>query len=306
MDESISSGLTRIDLGVPAADLEFLFQSEEELIRRCMEERGFTYVPTDLESLSGEALPTSTIDIPALHVHSKKKAEERGYGISDFINENYPFDDEPGDHGSIHGANRVHLQQLSQSEQYDWEETLNGNTDIQIKVLESEDPNLLEDENIEVRTIPDGCVISVEDDVYDNISDFLRSTTAVWQDLYNESTSVLYASPAYIEGVQAWSTCILDSGYEYVEPCEAEDAAYEVYNAVFADQPTLILEQATKLEFEVASVDGACVDKVGLSDTINCVLAQATDEILVRYEGELLAYRELMAAAVEQAKELIG
>ncbi len=281
---------------VPVDDLVFLEEALEELIRRCMDERGFRYVPNEIEGLRG---PLDNLGILALQ--SREQAEQWGYGgPSEFGNQ-----DGPGGSGpSLPDPNRDYLQQLSQADVDAWMNALMGSgidiTEAEAQILEAqhEEQGFAEPEMVEMWVSNDGCIGIGESSIYGDLGEFMRLNNLVRSSLRGEVQARIKAAPAFVDAVAEWAVCMQGLGYGFDDPSSARRAVSRAY--AFES-----LEAAMGQEAAIASADGRCSEESGLFEVVDTEMARALAAVTAEREGEILGYRELITTAVKTAKSLL-
>ena len=296
-------GSTAVDrnLIVPVADLAFLQETEQELVRRCMERQGFLYTPADFERFPVSG-PLDEINL--FWLQSLEQAEQWGYGgQSAFRNE-----DAPGGTQSFTDPNAEYFAQLSQQELDAWDEALKGTRDAGSELTEAE-ARLIEEaymrgEYVEMPIDTDGCFATTEAAIYGDLSRLNRLSFAI-RGIRSDARARVKAAAAFVEGVDAWQACMQQLGYDFGDPWDARAAVGDAYFQI-PPYGELTLEEAMAVETEIATADGRCAEEGGLFDAVETELARAVQEVMAEREGEILGYREVIATAVENAKALLA
>ena len=302
-------GSTAVDrnLIVPVADLAFLQETEQELVRRCMERQGFLYTPADFERFPVSG-PLDEINL--FWLQSLEQAEQWGYGgQSAFRNE-----DAPGGTQSFTDPNAEYFAQLSQQELDAWDEALKGTRDAGSELTEAE-ARLIEEahmrgEYVEMPINTDGCFATTEAAIYGDLSRLNRLSFTI-RGIRSDAKARVKAASAFVEAVAAWQACMQQQGYDFDDPWDAHDAVGAAYRYVPPYEPptpeeATTLEEAMAIEAEIATADGRCAEDTGLFDVAENELARAVRDVMAEREGEILGYREMIATAVDNAKALLA
>ena len=131
-----------------------------------------------------------------------------------------------------------------------------------------------------------------------------EATKRLWGDIANEMTlvdvrdhvqyetwSVVLASRSVSSALRAWRDCISDTGFEDLTDPQAAVLAAEI---------------DPDLEVAVAVAHVACTRAADLANTFGPEFYKVGTGLLGEFEGQLQAYRELHARAVDAAKEVLG
>ncbi|MEX2134585.1 MAG: hypothetical protein WEB67_10625 [Acidimicrobiia bacterium] len=265
-------------------DADFLNLAEEQLISRCMAERGFQYEvisapidPADLERRY--RLPNG--DVAA--------AEANGYGLRDAFEKtsSNDFSDQPGPTD----ANGRHVASLTPEQQKEWMEALHG-TGKEVLVTEASD-------GIEQYIFTDGCVANMEATLYGDLEEFFRITGVIGlagREVYER----MVADPEWVETQEHWQSCMSGRGYAVFDLEDPIDQANDVYLS------GIPVAEAHAHDIEIAIDDSKCAAEVGLGAKYRALVQRYETEYATSHEADLIVLQELQQRAVVRAKELLN
>ena len=246
-----------------------LIIAEQSLVSACMEDAGFLYqvVEPPVVPDVGRGTSYGSDDVETLSVS--------GYGLGS-------TNDQPID------PNAELVQTLSEQDQGSYTLALFGN---------NETGRSVEVGGITLMTNADGCLADARAQLFGDQFEWLRLTATI--DLVrSDVVSLVLQDEAFLQVLVAWSGCMAGEGYDFADPSEARLAALDAYRAGSSD--------AGEIELRIATADAACgaaVDLLGVAATLE---ATYLEEVLSDREGEVLAYRELTANAIDRWKALLG
>jgi hypothetical protein len=255
---------------------EFLLTAEEELIGRCMRRHGLRYI----------VVPRRKDDpIPSRPYGSDDvtRARRYGYGIRELRRLVAGRPENPQDR---------YMRSLPPALAQPYMEALIGAEASRVSVALP---------NGHVFSQPGGgCVAETRKALYGDLRDMLRvqyMVLTIDQEVYQRVTS----DRQFIAAVDAWRGCMRRRGYEFDDPGAARDAAAgpEVARAVDASG-------LDARERSIAVADADCSRQTGLFTTATRLDQHYHVDVLKEREGEVLAYRERRAAALERARRLLG
>lgn len=179
-------------------------------VQTCMQAQGFEYVPEANTGAAPTFLRTENVGLtPAEY------AETRGFGISTAFDELFAgeirlTDDEPS-------ANEAHLETLSEGEAEAWLFALRGEPplrDGQGRLIDPETGEVLQGQGPGRAT--GGCQLEAQMAVRGDLS-LLGDLSDAWDALEER----IAADPRIAELGRAWTTCMLDLGFDYEDADEA-------------------------------------------------------------------------------------
>ncbi|MET9572585.1 hypothetical protein ACFYNW_15045 [Streptomyces virginiae] len=141
--------------------------------------------------------------------------------------------------------------------------------------------------------------------VYGDVKEYLRLNWTVYNTVKQNSAHILADDDAYQKALSEWASCMKSGGYpEIPTPEKAREAALSYYANV-QDGDTVALDNAQRAEIKQATTDAECGTKVGLNTKAREAKSKASADSLVKHEGEITAWLELVTKAKGRAQELL-
>jgi hypothetical protein len=263
-----------------AEEEKFLFLAEEKLVSRCMASKGFRYVPLapGRDEPEARVFPYGNDDVAW--------ARKYGYGIFDGAQDhsNDPVRNHP---------NQQIVDRLSPAEQRAYSEALTGSMQDRISVT-------LPDGH-QVFTSNKGCTSSVRRQLYGELRRLLW-VKYVTRSVEREVAKRVMADQQYLRALDSWRTCMRRRGYRYEDPGAAR-------NAVELPEPGISNAARTTLrnrEVQLAVADAECSRQAQIVSVVTKLSELYRARVTKDHEGDILAYKELRAAALQKARSLVA
>lgn len=162
----------------------------ENLIRDCMKEQGFEYVPTDPEAQRNELLGVQGM--------SEEDFERQyGYGITTLYEQRRQQQEKPGPNAAFRAM-------LSEADQAAYDRALFG---------DDPDATLADAMDTGEFSRLGGCTKQAADQIFGG-SDVVRTLTQKLDEL----DEAILADARMVEAIKAWSKCMRDAGYDLADP----------------------------------------------------------------------------------------
>jgi hypothetical protein len=171
----------------------------EELIRVCMVDQGFEYIPYEQE----------IYDPSEAALEQEQWREQYGYGISTYVGEDVPS------MGEYVDPNQDYLDSLSEANLAAYNEALWGESYDEPYVEGTEPPP------------PSGCAAEASDQVW---GDDARRDESLYEDL-DEMEQAIQADERLVAAKEDWSACMEEAGFSY----ETQDDIYDDLNAQMSE-----------------------------------------------------------------------
>jgi hypothetical protein len=275
-------GLERFE-GQAAKDREYLIHdAEQELTRACMARAGFQFVTTPSSTVAAIERQARASQRTPWDSPTPAKAAREGYRYLETRNEHTPDPEQ---------ANRAIVQRLSPEAQRRWNET-----------LASSDPR----DQVTVRvplgftaSIPGrGCFAAAWRQLYGADLARWQLVSTIANNLRTEATRRTLADEEYLKAARAWSSCMDDAGYDLPDPSETLTLVSRYYEGGGVDQ-------AHAREVALARADARCADETHLRRIGDEVFERRSGEVAGDYEGQLLAYDEILDRAAKKARAVL-
>jgi hypothetical protein len=245
----------------------------EELIRVCMVDLGFEYIPYEPQ----------VYDASTAALEQAEFREQYGYGISTYIDQEMPTDD------AYEDPNQPYIDSLSPANQEAYYAALWGDSYDEPAVEDGEPPE------------PSGCANEAGTEVYGDTS---TQDDSLYRDL-DEMEQAIQADERLVAATEDWSECMADAGFEY----ESQNAIYEDLNA----QVSEIMGWDTGGGFAISRPVGvgkaapagkaAADDQVPWVSTDTAVSGEEQQEYDHEALAELQAYELSVAEADDECRE---
>lgn len=249
-----------------------LHDAEQELTRRCMADAGFEFVTTPSATIAEQERQAASEVPPEYGFDDVEAARRVGYGLADASSTSGVL---PSDQ-----ANVAIYEALPQAEKARYDELLNPSLDNAITVRL--------DDGSEVSTSAEGCVAEARVTLYGDLAEYIK-LSHVALNLRNEARARVESDESYGDSLEAWASCMENRGFQFAAWFEAYEAAIN----------------APSREVEIAVADTSCAQEVGSVRIGNQVQDKHEQEVLRDREAEIVAYGELLDAAVEGAKSSV-
>jgi hypothetical protein len=277
-----ASVLDRLE-GQAARDRQYLIHdAEQELTRACMAKAGFQFVPTPSSTVAAIERQARASQRTPWDSPTPAQAAREGYRYLETRNARTPDPEQ---------ANRAIIQRLSPEAQRRWSET-----------YASTSPR----DQVTVRiplgftaSIPGrGCVAVAWRRLYGSDLARWQLVSTIANNLRNEALHRTLADDMYLKGTRAWSSCMKAAGYDLPDPGETLTLVSRYYEGGS-------LDDAHAREVALASADARCADRTRLRRIGDQVFKRRSAEVAGEYEGQLLAYDEILDRAAKEARAVL-
>jgi hypothetical protein len=268
-----------------SSDRAFLILAQEKLVARCMQAKGLTY----------HAVGPSSAELEA--EDAAGRAPERAYGSDDVERarqEGYGLARQPGLGAAGTGApvqdhpNTRLVQSMSPARQRAYAVALFG---------EARDMVTLHlPDGVQLSVSVAGCVAEARRALYGNVQRYLRLEYMV-QNAGGEVVRRVLKDSRYARAVTAWRACMAGQGYRYEEATDAYAAMASRY-----DQRAGARAEVRRQERQLAVTDATCNRSARVAATGRRLHEEVAAIVAAQREGDVLAYRELQATALERAR----
>lgn len=278
-----------------------LYEAEQVLTKKCMNERGFEYIPNTADRESGKLDPVIQGDI--------EMAQTRGYGIQENIlleaivgvdtMESVNGDAKPtGSSVLTPNANDLYLSQLSEEDKDKWHTALVGsinfeNPSLSGNVMSVEDAS----SGYAVYWDADSCSSYARGELYEsNVK--LKENSILTLSLRDKYYEYVDENVAVKNAVSGWKGCMADNNLpnEYFGQT-AELLSHQYYKG------TLGLEELKVEEIRMASIDAACYKEHRLDDVLAIAEDVAQDRLRTENSEEIMALQNSLSTALANASK---
>lgn len=252
---------------------KFLFDSEQQLIARCMHKLGYEYVP---ETQEQDGIPN-----PFREGLTLADAQREGYGLRHALASakatKHPNDD------TIAG--------LSKSEARSYAEALAGARDTRISVKIGDST---------VSAPGSGCIADARKAIYGDLKKEER-LSYVSRNVLAEASQTVESDDNLIDARKKWSRCMAKAGYHYDSRRKARASLGKRYSAKGADVDAVFRD-----EIATATADAKCSQQTGFDTALRKAQDHASAVAVTRHEADLVAAHELNQQAVTRAKKALA
>lgn len=246
----------------------FLFNAEQQLIQRCMKQAGFQY----------ELAPTPKgLPDPFRGTRLTASAASRdGYGLRRTV-ERKPERDFVLDYAAT----------LAPADAERYMKAYGGTDDQSVSVQAA---------GVGVSMNKNGCAGRARTAIYGDLGTWLK-LSYVADNVRGEASRNVETDPVYIDAQKAWSRCMASAGFPVQSRRKVQDKLIGRYVAPGADRDAVF-----RSEVATAKADAICSSSTRFDQIMVDAQQRATSAAVTKYEGDLVAYKELNAASVGQAK----
>jgi hypothetical protein len=167
----------------------------EELIRVCMVDLGFEYIPYEPQ----------VYDPSTAALEQAEFREQYGYGVSTYIDQEMPSEEEYVD------PNQPYIDSLSPANQEAYNEALWGDSFDEPYVEGDEPPE------------PTGCAAEAGEEVWGDMTS--QEDQSLYDDL-DEMEQAIQADERLVAATEDWADCMAEAGFDY----ESQNAIYDDLN----------------------------------------------------------------------------
>lgn len=198
-----------------AAQAEFEAQEAriQELVRTCMVEQGFEYIPV-VQPQANFAVMTDS---------EEEFVREQGFGITTWYgNEEL---NQPTEGSDWVDPNQEIVEAMSESERTAYYEALYGPPDQGEPQVDEETGETM----YVMEGFGAGCMGQAQEEVYGN-------QNALWEEMqpeFDEMWQRMQADPRMVEANEAWAGCMTGRGFEYTTPDEMYQSIFEDFQKRF-------------------------------------------------------------------------
>lgn len=250
-------------------------RAEQELVKECMEDAGFTYwvgpLPT-VDELKGGGYVLTDPDW----------AKRHGYGsrLQQKLQDNQRND-----------PNHAYANALPQEEGVRYDKALAGRPSD--GMLTAELPG-----GGTVRTPAESCQVDAKEQLYGDFETWFRAekTATNLNSLY---VPALLKDERFTSALTEWATCMREAGHSYADPPEIRAKLPGLTEG-------LSPEKAYATEVDLAVAEATCAVETNLADTAHELESEYREKELKGYGEEVAAYERMSLAALARAEEITG
>jgi hypothetical protein len=267
-------GADEFVVGLTLADEKLLWDSEQELIRQCMAEKGFVYAPRPFRE------PPVPIDERAWWVSidpitpSLPEARSRGYQETD-----NPFARYEGPGGDVPGPDDP-----PQAESDEFWTALNGGEGGRRAEIDLGDGDML-------AYRAEGCETSILDALYGDVANYVRAQHVV-SNLGQSVNVQIRNQESYQAATVDWRDCMSRLGY----------SQYDEQYLAYVDG----MAKSQSQNVSIATADATCLEETDYRARFDEAERRARAEVIERQYGTLTAYLELTRSALDRSREFLG
>lgn len=258
---------------VTAGETALLETAEEELLRRCMERRGFEYWP---------AAPPTRDELRDFPYVVDDPEWARGHGYGGDLQRKAAREQRTN-------RNAAYARSLPAPRQRAYERARSGDGTRAVEVTA---PN-----GADIRQNSTGCLAQAQGELYGDFREWFRLST-IATNLPGRSEAVR-RSPRYRGAVTAWSACMKSKGHPYRSPSGLQAAlAGAVENAT--------PHEAHRREVRLATAEAACARSTPLSATVRTLVKRQERADREKYGADIDAHGRMRLAALKRARDITG
>ncbi|MER7132258.1 hypothetical protein [Streptosporangium saharense] len=252
------------------------YAAQEELVRRCMAGRGFTYVKNPVPTV--DVAPTLGQDPYGL---TPEQARRTGYNSAENAG------DSPGE------VDRSGVSKLSAEQQKQWGEAYFGPEDAPEVTVDLPGGGT-------AGTTSEGCLAEAKKRLYGSLSDYatlnsLAGNLPIWA--RREAAS----SPDMARIDSTWSACMTSRGYPNLKnPSAARERSVDVYQRL-----GVVTGEARDQEISLAVADAECDRATDYTAQRVRIEDRHYGKTLKKYAAEVTAIKEMNASALARAQEAL-
>lgn len=265
-----------------------LHDAEEIAISRCMNERGFEYIPNRYfanEELDpwGEAISSGDI----------KAASEIGYGISAGLDsEGLPL---PPD------ANEDLLAQLDEATQVAWDEAFGGKKpDLSAVPQEGSWVNVEVPGFGTVVWDTESCLSDAQRSVYGNDIEQMKAEVLETQ-IRKKIDNIVVEDADYQKALQDWQNCMAEKGLTFTYPGEPSVSLRRQFQKGELDRAALV-----EKEIQIATQDAQCFQSAKLDIAQREAERRADAEVREKYAEEIKRLKSSLDTALARTEQLLS
>ncbi len=195
----------------------------QELVRTCMAEQGFEYIPVEQPAESFDFGPQD----------QREFVEKQGFGISTWYGNEEVFEG-PSEGQEFVDPNQAITDGMSESEQDAYFGALYGTPEEHAELEET----VIDEETGEEYTTfsghGPGCYGAAQAEVYGSFEQN-DEVFAQLEPIYEELEQRMAADPRIVEANGTWSACMADRGYDYESPQDFYETAIEDFQRRFEE-----------------------------------------------------------------------
>lgn len=253
-----------------------VFMAEQTLVSRCMAQRGFKFSAIKIPQVDSAKPSYGNDDIEWAKKNGLANPDPSMKITDDFVR-NHP--------------NQKEYDALTPAQKAAWNRALGGTPDSQLRIQLTNGREMSINQN--------GCVAEAQEELYGGIREWLTLEESLF-DVERVVNRGIRADQRYIEALNQWRSCMRSQGYHYSDPLSARS---QFFKARAADPGSASFSRQSELKLAVA--DAQCARDAKLITIAQELDRSYRDAALRSKERDILAYREVQAAALEKAKQLL-
>lgn len=257
------------------AEQAFVERTEEQLIKTCMERKGFRYWPARVES-ARERQGGGYVQ------HDVAWARKHGYGGEL---------DARAERARRADRNTAYARKLTRPKLVRYDTALDGSPDDGLVSVDLPGGGT-------VRTTTGGCRAKAESRLYGDFPSWFRAKK-IARNLSAVYVPDLVKDTRFERAVRDWARCMNEAGHPYADP-----------PAIRAALPRLTRDtsraEARALEVKLAVAEATCARSTPLFRTARDLDREYRKEKLAPYRADIASYRRMNLTALAQAKAVMG
>jgi hypothetical protein len=269
-----------------AEQRRILFEAEQAALKRCMEQKGFSYTPipysvVERDNAAKDRVVARPGDVEYARLH--------GYGLVEHEVWKSQFP-EPTE-------NDKRLATMSESQRMAWQRAFMG------------DPgNVIEPEQ-SMSFDPGSCTSMARTEVYGDVNQHANLEFQL-QDLQRQVFLKAREDQRVRDSLEQWKKCMAQSGYDFESPEAALESLYSEFIVPSGAEgqsdngrgPKDVDALKSK-EIKVATADAECTISSNLERVRQDAMSSAEEEVLKDNQGLVVAYLEMMKTAIDKARQ---
>ncbi|MFC7963358.1 hypothetical protein [Streptomyces cinereoruber] len=253
--------------------------AELKLIRRCMVQKGFTVFPAD----GATSAPPSERSYGSPTLETARKI---GYGL----------DPRRAADGKTASTDSDAFDALPNSRKAAHTLAMYGPDDEQVTY---------EFGSGKVSIGKTGCMADVRRELYGDLKTYLRLHWIITNTVNSDTGKSVAKDEGVKNALKSWSSCMDKAEHPGVEaPDDAREKASKDYEGLGPNDEDA-LDKAQVREIDIAVDDATCAQSSKLNQSLSSARAGAAAKVLSEHESEIIAWRDLMGKAADNAQRLL-
>ncbi|WP_338897673.1 hypothetical protein WBG99_20450 [Streptomyces sp. TG1A-60] len=258
-----------------AAEEVVVDRAEQLLVKKCMEQAGFQFWVTGVESAASRKASAFVLD-------DVSWANKHGYG-GQFRRD--------AEEARRNGPNGSYVNSLTREERVRYRTALDGTPSS--GVVSAALPG-----GGTVKTPRDSCHVRAKGQLYGDFKTWFR-VEKIATNLTPLYVPDLSKDKRFTKALAAWSLCMEGKGMDYADPFEVR-AELDLLTEGLSDAA------AHAVEVELAVDEAECAKESSLAETARTLEGEYRAKKTRRYGEEIAAFQRMRLAALDRAKDIVG